>query len=368
MPNLGESTDQQPAISTGKLLLLGDTKSGKTDWAMRAAEHGYNILYLDGDVAIQTLLDKKRGLSKEALARVNYVDIRDRQDKDGNYEPFMAKFFVDFTTQGLVTWNDTKGQTFDKRHYVQDFETNAEDGSPSKPIGGDKVWQMRPARLGPNDVLILDSWTTLVTSLQQWKASDLGIDILEIEKMERDMYTGTAHKATQFLTLLNTLRCHVIVIGHPREYQKKSPPPKSKGQVAEKDMTLDWSKMVPASTSNPHSLTMGKNFSDIAWIDVTGGRGRKIDFRVGTDRIGGGHLGEYVDIESFSFADYVASIGGRPATGAGPDGWLTRYGPGEFQPAGSKPTPQALVGSSPQTAVKVGGLSALMLGKKKETA
>lgn len=365
MPNLGDSTEQQSAISTGKLLLLGDTKSGKTDWAMRAAEFGFNVLYLDGDVALQTIKDKKRGLDQAALSRTNYMDIRDRQDKDGNYESTMAKFFVDFATSGVLTWNDSKGEMFNKANYVVDFETNTPEGVQSKAIGGDSVWQIRPAKLDWRDVLILDSWTTLVTSLQMWKAADLGIDILEIEKMERDMYTGTAHKATQFLTLLRALRCHVIVIGHPREYQKKSPPPGSKGQVAEKEMKLDWTKMVPVSTSNPHSLTMGKNFSDIAWIDVTGGRNRKIDFRVGTDRIGGGHLGEYVDLDSFTFADYVDSIGGDlPPDGNNPDRWLTRYGPGQYAPAGAKPA-MILKGSTAAAARPVSGLSALMLTKPK---
>jgi len=365
MPNLGETKTSGGGISTAKLLLLGDTKAGKTHWAMQAAEAGFNVLYLDGDVAIQTLMDREHGLSQAALDRVTYLNIADHI-KDGSYEPFMAKFFVDFTTQGVVTWNDTKGRLFDRRDYEQLREGTVIDGESGEIISGDEIWQLRPSRLGPDTVLILDSWTTLVTSLQWWKANDLNIDLLEIEKLERDMYSGTSHKATQFLQLIRALRCHVIVIGHPREYQKKSVPDGSKGVIPEKEMKVDWTRMVPYSTSNPHALTMGKNFSDIGWIDVSKMGNRTIDFKVSSDRVIGGHFNERKPVAELGFKDLVLKIGGTIPVNPSSEAWLTRFPNGTFTPAGSKPA-VALTGSGPATAqpIKATGLAGLMAAKKK---
>lgn len=361
MPNLGDSNEQSAAASLLKLLLIGDTKAGKTDWAMRVAEAGFNVLYLDGDVALQTILDRKRGLSPAALSRVNYINCSDYVDAKGNYVPFMAKFFVEFSTSGVLTWNDTKGRLFDRATYERVIDES--DPENPKVVGGDVIWQIRPAAIGPDTVLIMDSWTTLVTSIQQWKAADLGIDLLDIEKLERDMYTGTGHKATQFLQLMRALRCHLIVIGHPREYQKRSPPAGSKGQVAERDLKLDWSRMVPMSTSNPHALTMGKNFSDIGWIDVSAMGTRTIDFKASNERVIGGHLNDKKNVDEFSCAQLIEQIGGQIPSSGDTSSWLTRYGPGEFQIAGSASKP--LTGSSAATATQVKGLSGFAALKAK---
>lgn len=349
MPNLGASTQAPTGLSFVKLLLLGDTKAGKTHYAMQAAKAGFNVLYLDGDVGIQTLM----GLDEESRKRIFYMPIQDRTAENGSYESTMAKFFVEFTTSGVVTWNDTKGEIFDKSRYDQ--PDGPEAGA------GDVIWQIRPTRIGADTVLIMDSWSTLIASLIYWKADDLSIDLMEIEKHNREMYTGAGHKATQFLTLLKGFRCHVIVIGHPREYQKRSPPPGSKGQVAEKDMKLDWVKMVPISTSNPHALTMGKSFSDIAWIDVSAMGKRTIDFKPSNDRVIGGHFDQKGPVEELTFAKLVEQIGGTIPINPDPSQWLKQYGPGEFVVSG--PATRPLTGSSPATAVKVGGLAGLMKPK-----
>lgn len=355
MPNLGENPEDIERVNLIKLLLLSDSKGGKTHWAARAALAGFNVLYLDGDVAIQTIMGKELGLPPEALKRISYLNIADYLDDNGGYVPFMAKFFVEFTTTPRFLWNDTKGRILDKKSYERILDAD------EKVVGGDRVWQIRPSRLDSNTVLILDSWTTLVTSLQQWKASDLGIDILEIEKLERDMYTGTAHKATQFLQLLRALPCHLIVIGHPREYQKKSVPDGSKGTVPERDMRVEWTRMVPASTSNPHALTMGKNFSDIGWIDMTKGGQRFIDFKPTSDRVVGGHSKERHKIDEFDFIDLVKLVGGNVTPDTPTDAWLTKFGPGEYEAAPAK----VLGGSTPATAQQVKGLSGLAALKAK---
>src|SRR3546814_4526808 len=56
-----------------KGLVMGFEKSGKSDWAARAAMAGFNVLYLDGDVAAATIAQ----LPVEARKRIFYLDFAD---------------------------------------------------------------------------------------------------------------------------------------------------------------------------------------------------------------------------------------------------------------------------------------------------
>ena len=327
------SFDEAPMdLSPTHLLLLGDTKAGKTDYVMKAAEAGINVLWIDGDVAATTL----QKLTPAAKKRVFYLPVHDYVNERGQYVSAFAEFIVAFTTQGRFLWNDTLCKPFDRKTY--------ESGE-----GGHVVWEIIPSRMDSTSLCAIDSWTRLVSSLVNWKAEDLGVDLLEIEKLERDLYTGTGHKATQFLKLITGLKCHVAVIGHPREYIKKSAPKGSRGQVPEKDMKIDWIQMVPVSTSNPHALTMGASFSDIGWIDVSATGNRTIDFKPSDSRVIGGNNNIKEPVDDFPMSKLLEkNMGGKinPA-GAPTDGWLTRYEAGAYEPAGGLAKPAIVLGAKP---------------------
>lgn len=344
MPVLGEA--QATHIPT-TLLLLGDTKAGKTDYAMKVAESGYDVLYIDGDVAAPTL----NKLSPEAKNRVFYLPVHDYVDANGDYQNLFAEFIVTFTTGGKVLWNDTLGRPFDNKTYIEGE-------------GGHEVWEIRPAFMDTSCVCILDSWTRLTHSIITWKADDLNVDLLEMEKLGREIYTGAGHKASQFLKLLTRLRSHLVVIGHPREYVKRSAPKGSKGEVKEKDMKIDWIQMVPQSTSNPHGLTIGAAFSDIGWIDVSGGGHRTIDFRPSADRVIGGAINTSGKVDELKLAGLLSGPGENTR-----DKWLTRWPNGTYVPLAKKPPvvlgkpkpsdSPAVEGADPAPPAKVSGLSAL---------
>src|SRR3546814_10217947 len=58
----------------------------------------------------------------------------------------------------------------------------------------------------------------------------------------------------------------------PDEYQKKKMPEHSNQRsVSEADMEIEWTRMIPKSSSKPHGLTLGKFFTDCGWMDVTRG-------------------------------------------------------------------------------------------------
>jgi hypothetical protein len=327
MPRL-DKADTSDALL--KLLLIADSKAGKTPWAAVAAAN-YNVLYLDGDVGIQSLNKMDESFKKNLY----YMPCGDGFDDNGTYEPRMIQFLVSFMTEGKFTWNDSQGQMFSRKTYKQ--LTEEADGV-LRVKGGDDVWEVRPARMDHRDVVIIDSWTALVQSVMQWKADDLKVDLGDVEKIQREIYSGVGNKLTQILTMIRSWPCHVIVIAHPAEYVKTQKPI-GKNVAKETDLKIEWTKMVPKSSSNPHALTMAKYFSDVGWLDVRGNGDTQLDFRQSNDRVIGGHLASATDARATTVADVIRAIGGYVPNAAelNPNHWLTIHESGSYEPAGKRP-------------------------------
>lgn len=311
-------TDMPDELDPLKLLLIGNTKAGKTDYLLRAAEYGFNVLYIDGDIGARTMraMLKSGRLSPAAASRIVYLSVADYVNDRGQYVSFMADFFVQFCTSGKFVWNDSLQRPFKSSEYRQDE--------------GHIVWEIYPSRLKTDTLMIVDSWTTLVTSVLNWKADSLGEDLGEIEKVSREMYAGSGHKLTHFLQLLKATRCHLGVIAHAREYVKLEKPKGKIGSIQEKDMKIEWSMMVPVSSSNPHAMTMGKNFTDIGWIDVDGIGKRIIDFQPNGNRVIGGQLTQKGNVDEINFLKLIELSGGSAPRNSSVDSWLTRHAPGEY--------------------------------------
>jgi len=286
-----------PGHTLLKALILGDPKSGKTDWAMRAAEAGFNVLYMDGDVAGQTIA----GLTPAAKHRIFYMDVADKLD--GGVDPRMIHTVADFFTASVFLWNDSKQAAYSRAKDDHDPESGA---------ALDEIWEFRPGRLDHNWVLVVDSWTTLAYSAMLDKANDSGVSLADVEKVERNLYQGVGNRLTNILATVQKAPCHVIVVGHPDQYEKtQSPTGKTVRDVKETERIIEWTKMIPKSSSKPHGFTMGKFFSDIGWIDVDKFGKRKLNFGITSSRVSGGHLDSAGDPrDTHSFANVVRAIGG----------------------------------------------------------
>lgn len=358
----------KPEHVLAKDLILGDPKAGKTEWAMKAAEAGFNVLYADGDVAGQTI----SAIDPAARSRIFYIDIADRLD--GGLEPRMVDWCSEFFTATTFLWNDSKQAEYSRKQDSHDEETGA---------CLDEIWEIKPSRLDHNWVFVLDSWTTLAYSAMVAKAIDEGISLADIEKAERNMYQGTGNRLTNMLSTIQKMQCHVIVIGHPRQYEKRrSPDGKTvREAMKENEQIIEWTKMVPASSSNPHGLTMGKYFSDIGWIDINRVGKREMTFDISASRVSGGHLtGKGDPRGDFSFANLLKKIGADlpdPKTGAPLGRGLTVHPPGTYIPAAAKPaaalgikkaasTTSGSLEPATVTSVKgLGGLAGLKVPAKK---
>ena len=348
MPAADEMPDELDPL---KLMLVANSKAGKTDYLLRAAEFGFNVLFIDGDIGARTMraMLKSGRLSPAAAKRIMYMSVADYINDRGQYVSFMADFFVQFSTAGKFMWNDSLQRPFKSGEYDRE--------------AGHVVWEMYPSRMKTDTLLIVDSYTALVTSVLNWKADSLGEDLGDIEKISRDMYAGSGHKLTHFMQLLKATKCHLGLICHAREYVILEKPKGKIGSINEKDMKIKDTMMVPVSSSNPHALTLAKNFTDVGWIDVSPMGKRVIDFQPSGDRVIGGQLTVKGDVDENNFLKLIKLSGGSAPVNATPDSWLRRYGPGEYELPGKA----AALGSNPSSqgqAIPATTGPRLLIGKK----
>lgn len=350
-----------PNLALIHCMILAEEKAGKTSWLLDAAEAGFFVLLLDGDVAQQRIND----LSDEAKSRVFYMDVSD--NLVGTVDPRMIRTVAEFFTSSKFLWNDTKQDHYSTSRDPHDPETGA---------CLDEIWEIRPGLLDHNWVLGIDSWTTLQYSAKLDKAADMGVDISDVEKIERNIYSGVGNRLTNIAITQQKTNCHTIVCGHPAQYEKRRSQEGRtvKEAMKENDQIVEWTKMIPVSSSNPHGFSIGKFFSDIGWIDVGKTGKRTLDFTKTSARTSGGNLNSKGDPrEDHRFVDLVRKIGGFVPDGKqelGP-GFII-HPPGTFVPANKKPNPlgskakplQAST-SAPKTLTGLAGLGGLPRAESK---
>lgn len=350
-----------PSLTLAHLLILGEEKAGKTTWALEAAESGFNVLVLDGDVAQQAIAR----LSPAAKGRIFYMDVSD--DLVGDVDPRMIQTVADFMTSSRFLWNDRTQHEYSPRKDPHDPESGA---------CLDEIWEMRPAKLDHNWVLVVDSWTTLSYSAMLAKANDLGESIADVEKIERSIYSGVGNRLTNILVTQQKAPCHTIVIGHPAQYEKrKAESGKTvKDAMKENDQIIEWTKFIAKSSSNPHGYSMGKYFSDIGWIDVDKWGKRVLNFTKTSERTSGGNLNSKGDPKvDHRFEDLIRAIGGTVPgkdsdTPLG-DGLIihpagTYTPPVKANPLGGKPKASESTTMEPAVPTQVRGLGGLAGLKK----
>lgn len=337
MPRMDQAPSESKRI---KLLLIGDGKVGKTYFAGSAAAAGFNVLYMDGDVGTPTLSQLP-----DAAKRNLYLLPMHDTILGGSRDSRFIEAFEEFSSNITFRWNDTDGRV------AKRTDTDKE------------VWEIKPALMDDNCVVVLDSWTSLVESMMLRAAIANSVDLTDAKLSEmRDVYRAAGAKATQILQLIRAMPCHMIVLAHPDEYEHRvNPEGKKVRDINEKDMIIEWTKMVAKSTSRPHSLQMPKYFTDVAWMETSPTGTRRLDFRVKASRISGGHFSDVKDTDEYSFANLVKAIGGTvpaPSAPASIDRWLTIIPPGE-SPAVE---PKVLDGASVPK-----GISGLTFAKKEPT-
>lgn len=307
MPRMDQAPPTKKLV---KLMIIGDGKIGKTHYAGEAARAGFNVLYLNGDVATQTLAT----LDNEIQRRIYLMEMGDTV-KGGVRDPKFIRVMKELTTQITIRWNDT----------TQEIAKRSEKADP--------IWELKPGKLDENTVLVIDSWTSLVESMAQEAAIANGLDLATASTSQmRAVYQSTGARGTAILQIIRAIGCHVILICHPDEYQHKTAPEGKRIQdIKETEMIVDWTKMIPKSSSRPHGMLMSKYLTDVAWMEISpSGKERRLNFTLRNDRISGGHFDGVKSVDDYSFANLVKQIGGTIPDGKQPiDHWLNIIEPGE---------------------------------------
>lgn len=258
---------------------IGNSKTGKTDYVVQAAKDGFEILYVDNDNGMATILDQLKG-NDSALGRIHYFSPTN-----------MGEFVETLLTSAVLRYNISLREIYDRTKLKPEH----------------RVSEIYPSRVPANTILAIDSWTTLTYSILKAKADAGGIDLLDIEKYGREVYGGAGFKATQIAQLLQLAPFHVYVMAHPGNYERKEKPPGVVREINEKDMIVKETTAVPISTSLPHGLTMGKYFNQIGWFEVNRFDKRVLDFTVKNGRVGGGTPNKIGDPrEEFRFSKLFA--------------------------------------------------------------
>lgn len=233
--------DEQLASNSGNnLLLYGQPLSKKTWWALRAAELGYNIIYLDFDGNYQVA----KNLSPEARSRIMHVDMRFRPDGDVKRCPFAM---LALAIGGTTAMYDPV-----KREYVPAKEARA------RPEDTFVKFDLNAST--NNDIFLVDSWTaaceqmsTYVTPLR---------DQLQLPEFGRDQsdYSKMRSLGERVLLGMPSFNAHCIWIGHEIEYAKR------KADAAAKDkpeVAIESISTSISSVSKAHGATMAKSMSDV---------------------------------------------------------------------------------------------------------
>ena len=212
-------------------LLYGPAKSKKTWWIGKAAEANFNILLIDGDDGWH-ILNK---IKPEFQKRIQVIDATDELNR-----PVFAKFATQMLKSGNFIWDEKKKVS-------------------AKLSPNENCIHIPLNMLGRNDIVVFDSWTALVRSLQLQYAKENMIDLSQAEEDESNkwgFYRWGGVIATWIVGQLTALNCHVVVIAHVDQYEKLSKDGKK----------VIYSKRQVKSTSGPHAMQLPSQFSEILYF------------------------------------------------------------------------------------------------------
>lgn len=242
-----------------KILAYGREKSKKSWWCARAAEAGFNVVFINGEHGGTQIINN---VPKEARERILICNVADTVDR-----PVFASFSAQFLKPGNnFTWDEQKQQSVpglrDITHSFIEFDAS---------------------KLTLNDVLVFDSWTTLSQSASHSYAIDHNIDVTDAEKTEWDGYGFEGRFLDFILAKLKALPCHVFVTAHAYTYEKWND---KKGP----ERKMLWSREQPISSSGPHGGKVPTAFNDVLFFDRVSSEYFTIDTGGSKNSVGGSRL------------------------------------------------------------------------------
>jgi hypothetical protein len=272
MPTVDEMIDNNDMLL--RELLFGPPFAKKTWWVGNAAEAGYNVLLFDGDNGYPIL----KNISAAARKRIRVIPISDRLG-----QPVFAPTLVRFLKQINSVW-DEKSLKFANLSSQQN----------------EHCVRIDFRKLTKYDIVCVDSWTAFVDSLVLQYALEQNIDLTDAEKTDWDGYGWTGRLALLVIGWLVTLPCHVVVIAHETQYDKRSKDGKK----------VEFSRRQIKSTSGPNAVQIPAKFSEMLYFYLKGSA-FKIDVKASDEAVGGTRIlmpGTY-NWDALQFKDIILAAG-----------------------------------------------------------
>lgn len=244
-------------------LIIGPTKYGKTDWAAQAALDGFELLYINRDNALDTLMPRLSD-NPDAMKRVKFFT-----------PTHQAEFIENLFLMPVIRWNYTQNRPF----------------IGAQAIDTDFMCEIHPARIPQRVIVVIDSWSSTIMDIVKVLADKNSIDISDTEGSSygRVIYGGGGMRVNALLDRIQSSHLHFIVMAHPAIYEIKEKPQNMKVvDVKEKDMIIRETYEIPQSISGPNGFNMGKYFNQIGWLTLNAAGNRELDFKIMKERIGGG--------------------------------------------------------------------------------
>jgi hypothetical protein len=278
------SFDDMPAIDDPvHLLLIADSKAGKSVYAAQAAIDGFNMIYIDSDNGASALRYALEG-KPEAKKRVFYIPTT---------RP--STFLTNFLRSTLLkpfNWMPDRNQLWSKMlPGVADEE---------------RVWRFHASEIPKSWLLNVDSWTSTSADALGIGAADQKAELLE--GTNQGIYGEANSGLTYICNMLQKVPYHTLIQAHGTKYEVYDKPNGSTGVVKQKDMILRETKEVPVSCSRPHGETMVSRFNHIGWLYVNHLGGTEIDFTRKPGRVGGGPPNKKDTVDKLPFSKLTKGV------------------------------------------------------------
>jgi len=245
------------------LLLIGQTKSGKTKFTAEAAKAGATILFLDADHGYATL---KRSLSDnvDAAKRVHYLKL---------HKPLA--FMQELIRKETLYYVPRYGTLYSNSLQLND---------------NDDIIRLATTKIPKEVIMVIDSWTGIAMDTIEQVANELSVNALTAKgNAMRPVYANAGRITTNILKALQYAPWNVIVLAHPELYEQRKRP-KGRGVVREEDMEIVRTVHIPLSVSKPHGYTIGKFFTDIGVLSVDRLGKSVLSYKRDSEIIAGGTL------------------------------------------------------------------------------
>lgn len=291
------------------LLLIGDSKTGKSTYVAQAAADGFCVAYFDSDNGISAVRHHLKS-NQPARNRIHYWPV-------SHSSTFLTNLLRS-NDKSPFRWIPRTGKLWGPLAVGVEPE--------------DDVWEFNITKLPPSWILTIDGWTSAAADALGIGSADQAAVLLE--GTDQGIY-GTASSALTYIcNMIQKLPSHVVVQAHGTKYEVYDRPPNTIMRLVKQgDMILRETIDVPVSSSRPHGHVMGGRFNHIGWLSITLAGNTEIDFTRSPRRIGGGPPNIKADITNLPFSKLSRTI--PPAVDA----------PGFF----TKTTHKELSGNKPST-------------------